>query len=97
MDLETSEDARKVALAVVSLAKALNLKVVAEGVETEAQKRILREMGCDQLQGYLFARPMSAKAIALWAMEDDGPRAMNFRASIFKETGFRSTAPAPIG
>jgi diguanylate cyclase (GGDEF)-like protein len=94
MDLETSEDARKVALAVVNLAKALNLKVVAEGVETEAQNRILREMGCDQLQGYLFARPMSAKAIALWAMEDDGPRAMNFRASLFRETGFASTAPA---
>ncbi|MEP7101199.1 MAG: bifunctional diguanylate cyclase/phosphodiesterase [Burkholderiales bacterium] len=94
MDLETSEDARKVALAVVNLAKALNLKVVAEGVETEGQNRILREMGCDQLQGYLFAKPMSAKAIALWATEDDGPRAMNFRASIFKETGFKSTTPA---
>lgn len=97
MDLETSEDARKVALAVVNLAKALNLKVVAEGVETEAQNRILREMGCDQLQGYLFAKPMSARAIALWAMEDDGPRAMNFRASLFKETGFASTAPSPLG
>lgn len=94
MDLETSEDARKVALAVVNLAKALNLKVVAEGVETEGQNKILREMGCDQLQGYLFARPMSAKAIALWAMEDEGPRAMNFRASIFKETGFKNTSPA---
>ena len=86
LDLETSEDARKVALAVVNLAKALNLKVVAEGVETEGQNRILREFGCDQLQGYLFAKPMSAKALALWAMEDVGPRAMNFRASLFKET-----------
>ena len=97
MDLETSDDARKVALAVVNLAKALDLKVVAEGVETEGQNRILREMGCDQLQGYLFAKPMSAKAIALWAMEDDGPRAMNFRASIFKETGFKNTVPAALG
>jgi diguanylate cyclase (GGDEF)-like protein len=97
MDLETSEDARKVALAVVNLAKALDLKVVAEGVETEGQNRILREMGCDQLQGYLFAKPMSAKAIALWAMEDEGPRAMNFRASIFKETGFKDTGTVPAG
>jgi len=85
-DLETSEDARKVALAVVNLAKALSLKVVAEGVETEGQDRILREFGCDQLQGYLFAKPMSAKALALWAMEDLGPRPMNFRASLFNET-----------
>ena len=86
MDLETSEDARKVAVAVINLAKALNLKVVAEGVETEGQNRILREFGCDQLQGYLFAKPMSAKALALWAMDDVGPRTMNFRDSLFKET-----------
>lgn len=86
LDLETSEDARKVASAVVNLAKSLNLKVVAEGVETEGQNRILREFGCDQLQGFLFAKPMSAKALALWAMDDVGPRAMNFRPSLFKET-----------
>lgn len=92
LDLETSEDARKVAYAVVNLAKALNLKVVAEGVETEGQNRILREFGCDQLQGFLFAKPMSAKALALWAMEDEGPRAINFRASLFKDTG--TFAPA---
>jgi EAL domain-containing protein (putative c-di-GMP-specific phosphodiesterase class I) len=86
LELETSEDARKVASAVVNLAKALNLKVVAEGVETEAQSAMLREFGCDQLQGYLFAKPMSAKALALWAMDDVGPRTMNFRSSLFKET-----------
>ena len=86
MDLETSEDARKVASAVINLAKALQLQVVAEGVETEAQNRILREFGCDQLQGYLFAKPMSAKALALWAMDDVGPRTLSFRESLFKET-----------
>lgn len=86
LDLETSEDARKVASAVINLAKALKLTVVAEGVETEGQNRILREYGCDQLQGYLFAKPMSAKALALWAMHDVGPRTMNFRSSLFRET-----------
>jgi diguanylate cyclase len=86
LDLETSEDARKVAMAVINLAKALNMKVVAEGVETEGQNRILREFGCDQLQGYLFAKPMSAKALSLWAMEDEGPRSIEFRDSLFKET-----------
>jgi EAL domain-containing protein (putative c-di-GMP-specific phosphodiesterase class I) len=85
-DLETSEEARKVALAVINLAKALDLQVVAEGVETEGQNRILREYGCDQLQGYLFAKPMAANALALWAMDDVGPRSMNFRASLFRET-----------
>jgi predicted signal transduction protein with EAL and GGDEF domain len=67
--------------AVVKLAKALGLKVVAEGVETEGQNRILRELGCDQLQGYLFAKPMSAKSLALWAMDDVGPRSISFRSS----------------
>ncbi len=42
------------------------------------------DFGCDQLQGYLFAKPMSAKALALWAMDDVGPRTMNFRDSLFK-------------
>jgi diguanylate cyclase (GGDEF)-like protein len=86
MDLETSEDARKVASAVINLAKALDLQVVAEGVETEGQNRILREFGCDQLQGFLFAKPMSAKALALWAIEDVGPRTLTFRSSLFQET-----------
>jgi EAL domain-containing protein (putative c-di-GMP-specific phosphodiesterase class I) len=86
MDLETSEDARKVASAVINLAKALDLQVVAEGVETEGQNRILREFGCDQLQRFLFTKPMSAKALALWAIEDVGPRTLTFRSLRFQET-----------
>jgi diguanylate cyclase (GGDEF)-like protein len=86
LDLETSADARAVVDAVVKLAQALGLKVVAEGVETEGQNRILRSLGCDELQGYLFAKPMSAKALALWAMQDEGPRSIDFRQSLFQET-----------
>jgi EAL domain-containing protein (putative c-di-GMP-specific phosphodiesterase class I) len=86
LDLETSADARAVVDAVVQLAKALSLKVVAEGVETEQQQDILRKLGCDELQGYLFAKPMSAQALLLWAMNDDGPRPMEFRDSLFQMT-----------
>jgi len=86
LDLESSADARAVVDAVVKLAQALGRKVVAEGVETEEQNQILRSLGCDELQGYLFARPMSAKALALWAMNDEGPRPIDFRDSLFKET-----------
>ena len=86
LDLETSSDARALVDAVVKLAQALGLKVVAEGVETEAQNQILRSLGCDELQGYLFAKPMSAKALALWAMDDQGPRSLVFRDSLFSDT-----------
>jgi len=49
--------------AVISLARSLGMRTIAEGVETEAQRRFLRLQGCDEFQGYLVARPMEAGAI----------------------------------
>jgi diguanylate cyclase len=66
-DLESSNDARAVVDAVIRLSHALGLRVVAEGVETAGQNDILLQMGCDELQGYHFARPMSAQALQDWA------------------------------
>jgi diguanylate cyclase (GGDEF)-like protein len=86
LDLASSEEARKIAGAVVQLAQALKLKVVAEGVETEEQYQILRELGCDELQGFLFAKPMSAKALGQWAISDEGPRSIQFSESLFHGT-----------
>jgi diguanylate cyclase (GGDEF)-like protein len=65
-DLEGSNDARAVVDAVIKLAHALELSVVAEGVETEGQRDILLDLHCDELQGYLFARPMPAQALFDW-------------------------------
>ena len=49
--------------AIVALGRALGLTVLVEGVETEEQRVLLRLAGCDEMQGYLFARPAPAKAI----------------------------------
>jgi EAL domain-containing protein (putative c-di-GMP-specific phosphodiesterase class I) len=48
---------------IVLMAKALDMGVIAEGVETEAQLRILRELSCDEVQGYLISRPLPAAEI----------------------------------
>lgn len=85
-DLDASEHARSIVRAVIQMAHTLGLRVVAEGVKTEAQRDALVEMGCDELQGYLFAKPMSAAALALWAEDDGDAPAPNFRPSLFDLT-----------
>ena len=84
-DVDTSPDARAIVDAVVKLAHALGLKVVAEGVETPRQQRALVELGCDELQGFLFAKPMTARALLMWAIDDRSASAV-FRPSLFGET-----------
>jgi EAL domain-containing protein (putative c-di-GMP-specific phosphodiesterase class I) len=52
---------RNIVAMIVSLAHTLGLKVIAEGVEDDEQLRMLRELGCDQIQGYLAGRPVPAE------------------------------------
>jgi len=61
-DLGRDEDSAAIALSIVNLARGLKLKVVAEGVETEGQLAVLREMACDEYQGFLFSRPLEREA-----------------------------------
>jgi len=62
-DLADNEDDRAVASAVISLGKKLNLRVIAEGVETDEQLAFLRENHCDEMQGYRFSKPVGAKEL----------------------------------
>ena len=57
-DVTEDTDAAALARGIIQLARQLDIEVVAEGVETEAQAAFLRDSGCDLVQGYLFARPM---------------------------------------
>jgi diguanylate cyclase (GGDEF)-like protein len=61
VSLEKNNGFHTIVLAIIQMAKSLDLQVVAEGVETREQFNTLRNLGCDFFQGYLFARPMPAE------------------------------------
>lgn len=68
-DLERSGDCRLIVKTVVDLAHGLGLTATAEGVESEGQLRLLRELGCDLAQGFLIAPPLEAEALRPWLAE----------------------------
>ena len=63
-ELERDGDHRAIVAAIIALGQVLGLKVVAEGVETEAQRKFLQGFGCDRVQGYLTGRPVDPDTAA---------------------------------
>jgi diguanylate cyclase (GGDEF)-like protein/PAS domain S-box-containing protein len=62
-DITTDPDDAAIAQAIIALAESLRLKVIAEGVETRGQLELLRRYRCDQMQGYLFSKPLPASEL----------------------------------
>ena len=58
MNMIEGEHEKKIIRMIINLAKSMNLKVLAEGVETEEQYKILKDWGCDEYQGYYFSKPL---------------------------------------
>jgi diguanylate cyclase (GGDEF)-like protein/PAS domain S-box-containing protein len=67
-DIERDASALAVATAVIRVGQILKMTVVAEGVETDAQRGVLKELGCDVLQGFLFAAAMAPDAFERWLL-----------------------------
>jgi EAL domain-containing protein (putative c-di-GMP-specific phosphodiesterase class I) len=63
-DVAVNADDAAITTAIISMAKSLNLKVIAEGVEDEAQMSFLRARQCDEIQGYYFSKPVPADECA---------------------------------
>jgi predicted signal transduction protein with EAL and GGDEF domain/DNA-binding response OmpR family regulator len=70
-DLGSTPQSSAVTSAIIALARALGLRVIAEGVEQVAQMEVLYNLGCQVCQGFLFARPMPATEISEWLRDQD--------------------------
>ncbi len=65
-ELDKNDRSRAVVTAVISLAKALDMTVTGEGIETAEQLTTLRELGCDRGQGFYFSPPLPAEEMAAY-------------------------------
>ena len=66
-DISTDPDDKAIVVAIISLAKSLGLKTIAEGVETLEQLDLLQEQGCDEVQGYYYSKPLSVAQFEAFA------------------------------
>jgi len=73
-DIPVREGGFEITTAVIALGHKFNLRVLAEGVETQEQLEFLRQQGCDELQGYFISRPLDAENLERWINSQGGLR-----------------------
>jgi diguanylate cyclase (GGDEF)-like protein/PAS domain S-box-containing protein len=76
-DMLNDSDYESIVNAVISLGHSLQLEVLAEGVETEAQLRVLKKLGCQMFQGYYFTRPLAMELFERWVTHNAGNSAQD--------------------
>jgi diguanylate cyclase len=75
-EITSDQEDSAIATAVIALGRSLELKVVAEGVETLHQADYLRALGCDEIQGYLLSRPLASEHLVAWLGTYRGARVL---------------------
>ncbi len=91
-EIPGNTDDAAIVKAVIALAHSLKLKVIAEGVETESQLNFLRNQRCDEMQGYLFSRPVSSDAFVQLLLNDAD--VVPWKADRFTGRGKDAAAPS---
>ncbi|CAN7368914.1 EAL domain-containing protein [Bradyrhizobium sp. LjRoot220] len=94
-DVESDPSARAIVTTVVRVGQSLNLTVVAEGVETDEQRDLLTELGCDVIQGFLYARALSPAAFGRWLLDHSAARASAMLRHVGRSFGEPSDEAAP--
>jgi EAL domain-containing protein (putative c-di-GMP-specific phosphodiesterase class I) len=79
--LTESPNNERVVQAIVALGKAMNLEIVAEGIETEKQLELVTHFGCDLAQGFLIAKPMPETEFLTWCKARNASAPVDLRAS----------------
>jgi diguanylate cyclase (GGDEF)-like protein/PAS domain S-box-containing protein len=93
-DVERDPTARAIVTTVVRVGQSLQLAVVAEGVETEGQRNLLSELGCDVIQGFLYAPALSPSAFGRWLLEHSANQASAMLRSVGRSVSRRQSGGA---
>jgi diguanylate cyclase (GGDEF)-like protein/PAS domain S-box-containing protein len=93
-DVESNPSARAIVTTVVRVGQSLQLTVVAEGVETDGQRKLLADLGCDVIQGFLYAPALSPPAFGRWLLDYSASRASDMLRRIGLSLSEPSREPA---
>jgi diguanylate cyclase (GGDEF)-like protein/PAS domain S-box-containing protein len=94
-DIERDQSARAIVTTVVGVGQSLQLAVVAEGVETDGQRNLLTELGCDVVQGFLYAPALSPNAFGRWVLDHSAKRASAMLRRIGQSLSQPAAASSP--